>query len=154
MAKLLDRNLEGVMQNDVMGSWRLQSFHMHDVETEQRSEPFGPAPRGTLILHPDGRMAAMIAPRDRTVAPQSFVAYSGRYRLEPPDRLVTAVDVSWIEAWVGTDQVRSYALEGDRLELSTPAGRMPRQDGGEMTVMGRIVWVREGSAQDASSHQI
>lgn len=136
------------MAASIVGVWSLQSFHMDDVETGQRSEPFGPAPRGTLILHPDGRMAAMIAPRERTPAHQAFVAYSGRYRLEPPDQLVTAVDVAWIHDWIGTDQVRTYALDGDGLELSTPPGRMPRPDGGEATVTGVMSWTREPSMQD------
>ena len=120
---------------------------MEDVDTKQRSEPFGPEPRGTLILHPEGRMAALIAPRERATGSQNFVGYSGRYRLEPPDRLVTSVDVSSVEEWIGTDQARTYALESDRLALATPAGRMPRQDGGDATVRGLMVWVREGSAE-------
>jgi hypothetical protein len=135
------------MADDIVGTWRLETFFMEDVETGRRSEPFGPGPRGTLILHPDGRMAAMIAPRERAAAPQSFVAYSGRYRLEPPGRLVTAVDVSWIEDWIGTEQVRTYLLDGDRLALSTPPGRMPREDGGEVTVKGVMAWTREEPAQ-------
>jgi len=131
------------MQDGILGVWTLRSFSMENVETTERSEPFGPEPRGTLILHPDGRMAAMIAPRDRASLPQSFVAYSGRYRLEPPNRLVTSVDVSWLEQWIGSDQVRTYVLDGDTLELRTPPGRMPRQDGGELTVRGVMSWARE-----------
>ena len=94
-------------------------------------------------------MTAMISPRERTPDLQSFVAYSGRYRLEPPDRLVTAVDVAWIDAWVGTDQVRTYALDGDTLDLRTPAGRMPQGDGAEATVMGIMSWVREAPSGDS-----
>ena len=136
------------MADSVVGVWKLRSFHMENFDTKERSQPFGSAPRGTLILHPDGRMAAMIAPRERAIAPQSFVAYSGRYRLEPPDRLVTSVDVSWFEEWIGTDQARTYALEGDRLELFTSPGRMPRPDGDDVTVMGIMSWIREDSAQN------
>ena len=131
------------MRHGILGVRTLREFVMETVETKERSEPFGPEPRGTLVLHPDGRMAAMIAPRDRAAAPQSFVAYSGRYRLEPPNRLVTAVDVSWFEQWIGSDQVRTYALDGDTLALFTPPGRMPRPDGGELTVRGIMSWARE-----------
>lgn len=138
------------MAASLIGVWSLQSFHMEDVETKQRSEPFGPGPRGTLILDSDGRMAAMISPRERTPALQSFIAYSGRYRLEPPDQLVTSVDVAWMDEWVGTDQARTYVLEGDRLEMRTPPGRMPRSEGGEMIVMGIMEWVREMPVRDDS----
>lgn len=140
------------MAESIVGVWSLQSFHMEDVGTGQRSEPFGPAPLGMLILHPDGRMVAMISPRERTPALQSLVAYSGRYRLEPPDRLVTSVDIAWIDAWVGTDQVRTYKLDGDRLELHTPAGRMPQPDGTEATVTGIMSWARESALSDGLPH--
>ena len=124
---------------------------MENVETKERSEPFGPDPRGTLILHPGGRMVALLTPGERTAptteadgaASQKLVAYSGRYRLEPPDRLVTSVDVAWFEPWIGTDQVRTYVLDEDRLDLMTPAGRMPRQGAEDATVFGILSWTRE-----------
>jgi hypothetical protein len=47
-----------------------------------------------------------------------MVAYSGLYRLEG-DKWVTAVDVAWNPAWIGTDQVRFYKLEGDRLVVNS-----------------------------------
>ena len=142
------------MQSSVLGVWRLRSFYSENVETKERSEPFGPDPRGSLILHPDGRMTALITPRprtagaaesDRTAGSQRLVAYSGRFRLEPPDRLVTSVDVSWFEEWIGADQARTYTVDGDRLEIFTPPGRMPRPGGKEVTVVGVLSWTREAS---------
>ena len=46
----------------------------------------------------------------------------------------------------GTDQVRTYTFEGDKLELSTPPGRMPRAEEGEVTVRGVLSWERERAA--------
>lgn len=142
------------MQSSVLGAWKLQSFYTENVETKERSEPFGPEPRGTLILHPDGRMAAILTPRER-IAPtteagraaafQKIVAYSGRYRLEPPDRFVTAVDVAWFEDWIGTDQARTYRLDGDNLDIFTSPARMPRQGADDITVIGVLSWIREAS---------
>ena len=140
------------MQSSILGVWKLRSFYAENVETRERSEPFGPEPRGTLILHPDGRMAALLTPgtsmastvgADQASAAQKLVAYSGRYRLEPPDRLVTSVDVAWIPAWVGTDQARTYTLDGDRLEITSAPGRMLREDGTEATFVGILKWTRE-----------
>lgn len=142
----------GLMQSSVLGVWKLRSFYMENVETKERSEPFGPEPRGTLLLHPDGHMAALLTPRERiaptteaaqVAASQKLVAYAGRYRLEPPDRLVTSVDVAWFEDWIGTDQVRTYKLDGDRLEISTPPGRMTREGADEVTFVGILSWTRE-----------
>ena len=113
------RHRGNAMGNGVVGVWTLRSFHMENVETKERSEPFGPG----------------------------VVAYSGRYRLEPPNRIVTSVDVSWFEEWIGTDQARTYVLEDDRLDISTPPGRMPQQGGGEMSVMGVMSWTRETPTQ-------
>jgi hypothetical protein len=140
------------MQDNLVGVWKLRSFVMENVDTKERSEPFGPEPRGTLVLHANGRMVALLTARrtaDATeadaAAPLKLLAYAGRYRLEPPDRLVTSVDVAWIEDWIGTEQTRTYRLEGDRLDLFTPTGRMPQPGGGEVTVSGVLSWTREAA---------
>ena len=150
------------MQSSVLGVWKLRSFSIENVETRERSEPFGPEPRGTLMLHPEGRMFALLTPRERmtptteagqALAFQKLVAYSGRYRLEPPDRFVTSVDVAWFEDWIDTDQVRSYSLDGDRLDIFTPPGRM-RQGTDEVTVIGVLSWTREASMPVEEPRQI
>ena len=136
------------MQHGILGVWTLRSFHMETVETGERSEPFGPDPRGTLIFHADGRMAALMTPRERLPSPDPaaafpILAYSGRFRLEPPDRLVTAVDVAGFAHWLGTDQQRFYRLEGDALDIVTPPGPMPREGAESVTVRGVLSWTRE-----------
>ena len=35
------------------------------------------------------------------------------------DQFITTVDVSWNEAWTGTEQVRFYKLDGERLDILT-----------------------------------
>lgn len=146
------REAEDLMSDTIVGVWRLRSFVMEAVDTKERSQPFGPVPRGTLILHDSGHMAALLAPRegnataspsDQAAATPKLIAYSGRYRLEPPDRLVTSVDVASFEAWIGTDQVRTYALDGDRLDLFTPVGRMPSPAGQGVAVIGILSWRRD-----------
>ncbi len=47
---------------------------------------------------------------------RSMVAHSGTYSVEGAC-LVHHVDTSWNEAWTGTDQVRNYKLDGERLVL-------------------------------------
>ena len=47
-------------------------------------------------------------------------AYTGHYRVEG-DRLTTKVDVAWNEAWRGTDQVRFFQVQGDKLFIESAA---------------------------------
>jgi len=60
------------------------------------------------------------------------------YRLEG-DKFTTKVDVSWNPAWVGTEQVRDYRLEGDRLKVVSPWVMSPNL--GKMT-RATITWER------------
>lgn len=142
------------MESSILGAWKLRSFYMEVVDTKERSEPFGSAPRGSVILHPDGRMAALLTPgeaptsnneADQAPAVPKLIAYSGRFRLEPPDRLVTAVDVASVPHWFGTDQTRTYILDGDNLHLFTPPGPMPRPGADPVTVIGVLSWTREAA---------
>ncbi len=141
-----------MLQKSILGVWTLRSFYAENVETKERSQTFGPEPRGTLMFHPDGRMVVLVTPGDemasRAEADQAgtartLIAYSGRYRLEPPDRFVTSVDVAWIHDWVGTDQARTYTLDEDKLEIVSAPGRMFREDGTEATFVGVLQWTRE-----------
>ena len=68
-----------------------------------------------------------------------MTAYSGQYRLEG-DKWITAVDVAWNPGWIGTDQVRFYKLDGDRLVVSTPWGSSPALAGKTTRVF--VTWTR------------
>jgi hypothetical protein len=82
---------------------------------------------GYIIFTSEGRMMAVIegegrkAPQtdqDRAVLFGTMIAYTGMYRFEG-DKFITKVDASWNPAWDGTDQVRFFKLEGDRLHIIT-----------------------------------
>src|SRR6516225_4645145 len=105
-----------------VGTWKLVSCTFEDVQTKERTLPYGEHPKGYAILTPEGRLMALItaegreAPRtaeDRDAAFRSAVAYSGRYCVDG-NQFVTTVDVAWNEAWVGTDQLRLFQRKGDR----------------------------------------
>ena len=139
---------------EIAGVWILRSFQMEEMETGHRIEVFGPNPRGVLIIHSGGRMAALITPKDqpepvteadKVAAFQNLVAYSGRYRFEPPDRFVTTVDIAWFQPWIGTAQARKYKLDGDTLEIISAPQRNSFSKG---LVVGVVSWVREGSIAD------
>lgn len=134
----------------VIGVWRLRAYYLEIVQTGERIEPFGAQPKGVFMIHPDGRAVAVLTPAeqrkpvseaDQAHAFQKLVAYSGLYRVEPPDRFVTAVDIAWFEPWVGSEQARKFVLNGDTLEIVSEPTRTPLT--GDAMVVGVLSWVRE-----------
>jgi hypothetical protein len=73
----------------LVGTWRLTSCFMEDVETKEKKPAWGEHPNGYLILTAAGRWMVIQtaegreAPRtegDLGLAFRSMLAYSGRYR--------------------------------------------------------------------------
>jgi hypothetical protein len=130
-ALLLSPLLAQAADNPVIGTWRLQSYVREVSATGQRYNLFGDKPDGYIGYAPDGRMYALFINTDR-VQPRDAVptdeekaklfstvtAYAGTYTLDS-EKVVHHVDVSWNQAWTGTDQVRFYKLEGDTLTITT-----------------------------------
>jgi hypothetical protein len=138
---------------ELLGVWLLRSAHVRRLDTGEVIYPHGENPRGVLIVHEGGRMAAIITPREPSGAKteaekgkaySELLAYSGRYWLEPPDRFVTEVDVSWAARWLGSAQGRAYKLNGDALDIVTDPGSSPLAGGAQ--VIGVLSWVRESAA--------
>ena len=134
----------------LLGVWILRSMHGENPETGERFWPFGHRPKGVLMLHPEGRMMAMLTAGDQArpasdaelaEAFRRMIAYSGRYRLEPPNRFITTVDVAWFQPWLGTEQARTYTLSGDQLDIISSPGRTPHT--GDALVVGVLSWTRE-----------
>ena len=139
------------MSNPFVGTWRLRSARRKALATGETASLWGERPSGTLIYTAEGRMTALVLAENRKApaspAPteaeavslfRSMVAYAGRYTVEP-DRVVHHVEQSWNQAWTGTDVVRFYELEGNRLTLTTAPAPNPRD--GEMSV-STMVWER------------
>lgn len=135
---------------DILGVWLLKSFVLEDRTSGARTAPMGENPQGAIVLHSDGRMMALLTPApgarpkndaEQAAAYRSMIAYSGRYRLEPPNRFVTTVDMALAPGWIGNDLARSYRIEGDRLIIVTDPGKPP--DGSDAVVVGTLEWVRE-----------
>jgi hypothetical protein len=134
------------MSAAILGTWKLISASSSTSDGERNDAPFGPGPTGFLTYTPDGRMSAMISHGGRKLlltgasgsalteaqaeAFRTFVAYAGRYTLKS-DEVIHHVEISFIQDWVGTDQIRSIKFEGERLVLATPP----------MPVGGKIITV-------------
>jgi len=101
----------------------------------------GQNPTGYVIFTPEGRVWFVLTGEgrkpaktieDRTELLNTLVAYTGMYRVEG-DKWITKVDVAWNPEWVGTEQARSFKVEGDRLQVLTPWRVMPNWPGKGMT---------------------
>ncbi len=132
-----------------LGVWKLEAFELEFQDTGERKAIFGANPKGYIIFTPEGRMMALLTaearpiPRtdaERVDAFRSMYAYSGTYRLEG-DQWITNVDTAWNEAWVGTEQLRYYCLDGETLVVTTPWGT-PGADLGGRQHRGILTWVK------------
>ena len=65
-----------------------------------------------------------------------MAAYAGTYTIKG-NQVIDRPDVSLNETWTGTDQVREYKFDGERLILATSPSLNPRS--GKMSVRS-LVW--------------
>ena len=132
----------------LIGSWKLISWQVI-AEDGTAQDVFGTKPKGYLVLTREGRSIVLTTAENRksgmsdadlAALQKSMLAYSGKYRIEGDD-FVTKVEVSWNEAWNGSEQRRHFKIEGDRLFIeSVPA---PSIIFSGKTDFRRIVWEHE-----------
>jgi hypothetical protein len=116
--------------SSLLGTWKLNS-HVVTGATGERTAPYGEHPMGYLSYSADGRMQVIGAASGRMVLAgtnptenervalyDTMFAYAGTYSVEA-DQVVHHVDISWNEAWTGTDQVRHFEINGNFLTLTT-----------------------------------
>ncbi len=124
---------QGAPSPAVQGTWRLVSYEVEVRSTGETFPPMGDKPSGYTIFAPEGRVWFMLtgegreageSEREKARLLETVIAYTGRYRIEG-DYWITAVDVAWNPAWVGTEQRRQFKLEGNRLQVLTPWRVMP-----------------------------
>ena len=136
----------------IVGTWKLVAVSYEDAQTKERTPVLGEHPRGYQIATPEGRWIALVTANgrpvpktdeDRAKALRSMIAYSGRYRVEE-NKVITAVEVAWNEAWVGGEQVRFLRFEGDDiLNIESPPMPHPNVDNKIVRVIG--TWARDKS---------
>jgi hypothetical protein len=124
-------------EDKLVGTWLLVSWVMEDDTTKEQKPLYGEHPHGFATFTPTGRAFFVLTGEGRK-APQteaegaaalkSLVAYTGRYRVDG-GRFITTVDTAWNEAWVGTDQVRTFRLDGDRLHVVAMSQPNPNFNG-------------------------
>jgi len=116
----------------LLGVWKLVSWEREIIETGKRNPHpnLGKNATGYLIFTSEGRMMALITGEGRLgltgdALNVSMYAYSGKYELKD-DKWITKVDAAWNPGWVGTNQMRSFKFDADRLVVITGTGRGER----------------------------
>ena len=139
------------MNDQLIGTWKLVSVKARDLESGEERDVWGPNPQGYINYGPDGRMMVINTrggrTKPKTHAPtpqeaadlfQGMLAYAGSYSVKG-NEVTHHVDVSWNEAWSGTDMVRIARFDGDRVHLSTRPSHDPVN--GRMSVR-TMTWER------------
>ena len=114
---------------------------------------YGSEPHGILTFDAAGRYALQIyrsdrakfasndkskgTPEENSAAVQGANSHFGRYTVNEIDRTVTfRIEHASFPNWEGTEQKRSYTVEGDRLKCTVPT---PTTGG---TAIGEVEWKR------------
>jgi hypothetical protein len=70
-----------------------------------------------------------------------MTAYSGRYQMQGNDTFATKVDTAWLPAFLGTEQIRHFKLDGNVLSAFSPPQEHPRFPGKKVRYIA--IWERE-----------
>ena len=141
------------MNEKLIGTWRLADYEYLRSDGE-RLWPFGQSPVGVITYTDEGFMSVQIMDSERPIfvggnrwsatlaemaaAFEGYLAYFGTYDVNNADGFVTHhIQGSLFPEYSGTDQVRYFEVEGERLTLRTPP--LPA---GDQTITGRLIWER------------
>lgn len=132
-----------------LGTWALQSWIAEDLETGQKTSPFGEHPQGYLSYGTDCRMYAILVKDDRkppaALVPTDaekielyagVISYAGTYAIDG-NKVSHRIDTSWNQAWTGTTQEREFKVDGRTLYIRSAPARSPLS--GRQTVFS-LVW--------------
>jgi len=136
---------------ELVGAWTLVSITVNQGG-QKKNEPFGPAPKGSLIFERNGQFSITVTrsdlpkfgsssrvagtPEENAAIVQGSIAYFGTYSVGVEDHLVTVhVEGSTFPNWVGTDQKRLFTIIGDELRYTNF-----NRSSGEGTAL--VVWKR------------
>jgi Lipocalin-like domain len=132
----------------LVGNWKLVALQVI-FDNDPPKDQFGARPKGVLILTREGRMVGLnfaetrkagTGDAERAALHKTMVAYSGKYRVEGKE-FVTTVDMSWNEAWNGTEQRRFWKIEDGKLFIETAPGPAPNFP--DKMAVSRLVWERD-----------
>jgi hypothetical protein len=121
-------------QTSLVGTWKLVSLESRSADGKV-SYPLGKDLLGYIMYNENGYMFVAIMSTNRlkfasgdilggtidekVAAADTYVSYCGKYDVQG-NTVTHHIELSFFPNWVGVDQKRIMALDGDRLSLSTP----------------------------------
>jgi hypothetical protein len=132
----------------LVGTWKLTAWIVQVIGEGSR-EPYGPNPKGRLVITPEGHWILLITGANRRPAKttdekaallDSMIANSGKYKIEG-DKITIRVDMTSNEIGANEDLTRFFKVDGDKLGLRTPEIASAVLPGKK--VVGTLSWERE-----------
>jgi lipocalin-like protein len=133
----------------LIGTWKLVEGVNEDLATGEKTNVYNGVAMGFITYGADGRIMAIVVDSGRkkpagsvATGPEAealfrtMTAYAGSYTMKE-GQIIHHVDASWNETWTGSDQIRNYKFDGDRLSLATAPS--PNPFTGKMSVR-TFVW--------------
>lgn len=125
--------MSALVRGALPGWWKIASFHVELQDNGECVDAYGVDPLGHIVITED-RMMSILTSRERTDKDaaalfETMIAYSGSYRVEDEGRLVIEVDTAWHPAWVGSEQVRFFTVDGNTLSITTAWQTHPKFPG-------------------------
>ena len=117
----------------IQGLWKLVSYEVEVRKDGEKLPVMGDHPTGYAYFTPEKRVFFVLTGEDRKPAKddaqraqllETLVSYTGKFRLDG-DKWIADLDVSWDPKWVGSEQTRTFTLDGERLRVLTPWRVMP-----------------------------
>jgi hypothetical protein len=111
----------------IVGTWKMVSYEIEIQASGQKEAYFGQHPTGYVIFTPEGRAIYLATGEGRQVPNSvqdradlwgSMFAWSGRYRVEG-NKWIVKIDASWSPALIGTDLMRYFKIEGNRMYFTS-----------------------------------
>ena len=123
----------GQTAKELVGSWTLISVTVN--REGEKTEPFGPNPKGTMTFDSGGRFSIIVIRSDlpkfasnnrekgtseeNNAVAQGSIAYFGTYNVDEDGHMfIVHVGASTYPNLVGTDQKRIFAITGDELKYT------------------------------------
>lgn len=113
-----------MVPEDLLGSWRLESFERFP-DAGERVLPLGARPDGLLSYTPDGMMSVHLVADEgeAEVEMPAYTGYFGGFGVDREKGVVRhQIEAASAPGLAGTVQERHYQLSGDRLELNARFG--------------------------------